>query len=110
MVKKFKIASDWTSDLMMYDLGKKNKNNLEKLFPVEIDIVDLPDLKNSTKDASIYFGNRISENIAKKIPNLEWVHFGSIGIGKLSEDFIRSSKLTVSILAIAILSLNNLNS
>ena len=63
--KKFKIASDWTSDLMMYDLGK-NKNNLEKLFPVEIDIVDLPDLKKSTKDASIYFGNRISEDIVKK--------------------------------------------
>ena len=96
MVKKFKIASDWTSDLMMYDLGKKNKNKLEKFFPVEIDIVDLPDLKKSTKDASIYFGNRISENIAKKIPNLEWVHFGSIGIEKLSEDFIRSRKLTVS--------------
>ena len=87
MVKKFKIASDWTSDLNDKDLGKKNKNNLEKLFPVEIDIVDLPDLKKSTKDASIYFGNRIFEDIVKKIPNLEWVHFGSIGIEKAKRRF-----------------------
>ena len=30
--------------------------------------------------AEIYWGNRITEEIITNMPNLKWIHFGSVGV------------------------------
>lgn len=43
-----------------------------------------------------YFGNTPDQGFLDSLPNLEWVHFGSVGIDKLDERFIEKKKLTVT--------------
>ena len=52
---------------------------------------------NKKKDLiNIYIGNLPFEKKLYKYENLKWIHFGSVGIDKISEDFIIKKKLTVT--------------
>ena len=53
------------------------------------------DIYNSD-DVVAYFGNLPSEEMLATFKNLQWVHFGSVGIDKLSKNFIKNHSLTIT--------------
>lgn len=97
MVSNQLICSDWKEDLFMYNLKKEYSDEILKNNPdFNLEFINCPNLPKYNKNASIYFGNRVSEEILKKMPKIKWVHFGSIGTEKLSKEFIKSRKLTIT--------------
>mgnify|MGYP001342333208 CR=1 FL=1 len=97
MVRKKRFACDWFQDLKLYNLDKDNLNYLLKLFPdVEIIPVNCEGIMAVDTEAEVYIGNRISEEAIQKMQEIRWVHFGSIGVDKLSETIIKDRKLTIT--------------
>ena len=60
--------------------------------------VNTPDSSLTTEDATVYWGNRITSEIIKKMPKLEWIHFGSVGVNRANteEVFKRDILITSS--------------
>ena len=90
---KMLILSDWNQKYKAYSMPKSlcsiiNSGGTNRL-------VFLNDNYNKD-DVKCYFGNLPSQNSLKDLSNLEWVHFGSIGIDKLSENFIKKNSLTIT--------------
>ena len=88
------IISDWNQELKAYSIPKdlvRQINNYSK----EIDFKFLGDIFNHS-DVEVYFGNLPKESALSKFENLKWVHFGSIGIDKISQAFIENNKLTIT--------------
>lgn len=88
------IISDWNQELKAYSIPKdlvRQINNYSK----EIDFKFLGDIFNYS-DVEVYFGNLPKESALSKFENLKWVHFGSIGIDKISQAFIENNKLTIT--------------
>ena len=83
-ISKKLLVFDLALDLQMYNIPKKIIDNIIKDFPVEIEPINCPNLKITNKDAEIYWGNRINNTILNMMPNLKWVHFGSVGINRLN--------------------------
>ena len=54
------------------------------------------DKKKINEKVQIYFGDLISENIVKKMPNLKWVHFSSTGTNKANNKEIIKRKIIVT--------------
>ena len=97
MVKRQLICSDWRENLHMYNLEEKYYKEILNKFPkFDIKFINCEGLDLYDSNASIYFGNRVSEKILNKMPLVKWVHFGSIGIEKLSKEFISQRKLTIT--------------
>ena len=91
---KMLILSDWNQKYKAYSIPK----SLSSIINNGVDnhrLVFLDDDYNKD-DVKFYFGNIPSENSLKDFRNLEWVHFGSIGIDKLSENFIEENSLTIT--------------
>ena len=89
------IISDWFSEIFAYQMPISLIKDIKKQFGYEIrnfdDINNLP-----VKNVQMYFGNLQSEDRLDKFPSLKWVHFGSAGIDKLSEDYISKRGLTIT--------------
>ena len=84
MTKKLIITTDFTSKLSLFKLDRKILNNLKKRHKnIIIKKID-PKRVKQDKKSSIYWGTRINDRIIDLLPNLKWVHFGSIGADKLS--------------------------
>jgi D-2-hydroxyacid dehydrogenase (NADP+) len=84
--KKIIIACDLFLPLKLYHLPGGFVNDLSHHQPmVEIHEANTPDkpiLSRIASDAQIYFGNRINRELIQKLPKLEWIHFGSIGVDR----------------------------
>jgi len=97
MVRNKRFACDWFQDLKLYNLNKDNLSYLLKIFPdVEIVPVNCEGLMAVDTEAEVYIGNRISEEAIQQMKEIRWVHFGSIGVDKLSESIIKDRKLTIT--------------
>ena len=88
------ILSDWNQGLEAYSIPEdliKNINSLfsESHFAFKDDVFDVDEVFS-------YFGNIPDESTLSRFPNLQWVHFGSIGIDKISTRFIEENALTVT--------------
>lgn len=94
---KIKILSDFKSDLEMFNLNKKNLDIIKKNFKgnITINFLDLKKIKKKY-DADIYWGTRINNEIINRIENLKWIHFGSVGVDKISLELIKSRKIKVT--------------
>ena len=87
------ILSDWNKKHLAYAIPKsliallnKNYSNYQVVFNDE---------NFNKEDVRFYFGNLPMEKSLRNYCNLEWVHFGSIGIDKLSDKFIKDHSLTI---------------
>ena len=79
------ISYDLALDQSMYNVPKKILNDLENEFKVILDPVNCPNTKKFNRNTEIYWGNRIEEEMIDLMPNLKWVHFGSVGINRLNK-------------------------
>ena len=94
--RKIKVLTDFKSNLEMFNLNKSELIKLNKKFPtVEIEFIDINKIKK-IYDAEIYWGTRINDEILSRCPNLKWIHFGSVGIDKLSSKNIKQKKILIS--------------
>ena len=96
MTKKLIITTDFTSKLSLFKLDRKILNNLKKRHKnIIIKKIDPKKVKQDKK-SSIYWGTRINDRIIDLLPNLKWVHFGSIGADKLSYKKVKEKKIIVT--------------
>lgn len=97
MVNPLILSCDWYQDLKMYQIPETLISDLIKEYPnVSIVPVNCPGLPDYDENSKVYFGNRLDENLLKNMPLLDWAHFGSIGIDKLSHKTIKENKLTIT--------------
>ena len=88
------ILSDWDQEIDAYKIPLNliadiNNQTGTEAFKFQNDKFDKKDIK-------YYFGNVPNQKVLETYPNLEWVHFGSIGIDKLEDSFIKERLLTVT--------------
>jgi len=88
------ILSDWNKQLEAYSIPESLINLINNESFNDEFVSSESDYSND--DVRFYFGNIPSEDLLKNFKNLEWVHFGSIGIDKLSENFIKDHSLTIT--------------
>ena len=99
--KKLVLASDLFLDLKLYRIPSWVFDRLYEAFPfMEIVEVDTPRTEHRALpvEAEIYWGNRITQEIISGLPNLKWIHFGSVGVDRalVSEVFRRNILVTNS--------------
>lgn len=85
------IISDWNKNLKAY----RAPNNFFNEFKSSYDFY-FTNKNLEENNVVAYFGNTPTEEYLNCFKNLEWVHFGSVGIDKISEDFIKNRNLTVT--------------
>ena len=82
-----------SSKLIVYDLALKQRMynipneilaKIKQEFPINFQAINCPNLKKTNIEAEIYWGNRIDKDMLEMMPNLRWVHFGSVGINRLN--------------------------
>ena len=78
------VAYDLCLNQSMYRVPRKIVRELERDFSIKLDPVNCPDKKKLNPLAEIYWGNRIELNMMNEMPNLKWVHFGSVGVDRLN--------------------------
>tara|TARA_Y100000385_G_C13095472_1_gene641021 strand:- start:732 stop:1736 length:1005 start_codon:yes stop_codon:yes gene_type:complete len=88
------VISDWNKDLKAYSIPKDIISSIETVIGNNnFKFID----EDFEKDkVTCYFGNIPSQELLLEFKNLKWVHFGSIGIDKLSHDFISKNSLTIT--------------
>lgn len=88
------ILSDWNQNLHAYSIPEsliKSINNQGSDNQIIFD-----DSNCNPSSIRFYFGNIPNEKILSQYHNLEWIHFGSIGIDKLRHEFIKERSLTIT--------------
>jgi phosphoglycerate dehydrogenase-like enzyme len=76
------IGCDLFLDLDIFNIPKHFLNELKENYIVrEINTYNSDDTDIS--DVEIYFGNRINLDLIERMPNLKWIHFGSVGVDKV---------------------------
>ena len=75
----------------VHKIIKKKINNIKifKVFPEKRNNFDL-------KKIEIYWGNRITTDMIKKMPSLKWIHYGSTGISKKIYKIVSKKKIKVT--------------
>jgi len=76
------IACDLFLDLKMYSVPQSFFNEVKRKFPqIEFYEFNSPNAEKIDNDQiKIYWGNRISLKVLDDLPNLEWIHLGSVGV------------------------------
>jgi phosphoglycerate dehydrogenase-like enzyme len=80
------IGTDLIRDIRMYNLPKDHIQDLESKYGV-LWYVDPEDyLQNETlcKSITMYLGDRITTEMVKNLPNLNWIHLTCVGTDKLN--------------------------
>ena len=88
------ILSDWNKEIYAYRIPVGLISDINKLFGSEV--FKFIDDKFDKEEVKYYLGNLPNQYNLAAYPNLEWVHFGSVGIDKLQESFIKKNFLTVT--------------
>ncbi len=88
------VISDWNKNLKAYSIPKEIISSIETIMGKNsFKFID----EDYEKDkVTCYFGNTPNQDLLSGFKNLKWVHFGSIGIDKLSHDFISKNSLTIT--------------
>ena len=88
------ILSDWNQEIHAYKIPLDLITDINKELGSEV--FKFYNDKFDKEDVKYYFGNIPNQKTLKTYPNLEWVHFGSIGTDKLEDSFIKEKLLTVT--------------
>jgi len=88
------ILSDWNQEINAYKIPLNLIADINGLFGSPV--FKFTGDKFNKQDVKFYFGNLPNQHNLEAYPNLEWVHFGSIGIDKLEDSFIKKKFLTIT--------------
>ena len=88
------ILSDWDQEIDAYRIPLDIIADINKLFGS--DVFKFKNDEFEKRDIKYYFGNIPDQKSLEMYPNLEWVHFGSVGIDKLEDSFIKEKLLTIT--------------
>lgn len=92
-----KVACDLFLDQTMFKLPKTITDSLSDHFPnIEIVRTNCPSHNPDARNAQIYWGNRITQDVFDYCPNLEWIHFGSVGIDRMKRVDLRGRDVIVT--------------
>tara|TARA_A100001388_G_C28773476_1_gene505513 strand:- start:1093 stop:2058 length:966 start_codon:yes stop_codon:yes gene_type:complete len=93
---KYLIACDLALESPMYSLPNSIYQKLISNYPIDIVFVNSPGYPEINSNASIYWGNRIEPEMILKMPELKWVHFGSVGVNRLNNRIDLNEKLIIT--------------
>jgi D-2-hydroxyacid dehydrogenase (NADP+) len=88
------ILSDWNHVIEAYKIPLDLISEINKFYGSSV--VKFIGDKFNNEDVKYYFGNLPKQQDLETYPNLEWIHFGSVGIDKLEDSFIKEKLLTVT--------------
>jgi len=95
--KKAIVACDLFLSLRLYHLPEWLQEHLKIAFPnVKIIPVNTPNSPLIVKDATVYWGNRITSAIIKNMPKLEWIHFGSVGVNRANSEEVSKRDILIT--------------
>jgi phosphoglycerate dehydrogenase-like enzyme len=95
--KEAVIACDLFLPLRFYYVPEWLQESLKSAFPaVRIVPVNSPNNPITDKSATVYWGNRITSEIINKMPNLDWIHFGSVGVNRINVKEMSDKNILVS--------------
>ena len=95
--KKAVVACDLFLSLRLYHLPKWLQENLKIAFPnVKIVPTNTPDSPLLDKDATVYWGNRITPEIIQNMPKLDWIHFGSVGVNRVNIEEVSKRDILIT--------------
>mgnify|MGYP001425544327 CR=1 FL=1 len=93
---KIKILTDFSSNLEMFSLTEHHIKLIKKKFPnINFEFVNF-ETPRKFHDCKIYWGTRINNEILSKCKNLNWIHFGSVGVDKLDYSKINLKKIKIT--------------
>ena len=85
---KVKIFCDLDQNLYMYNVPQSVRKKLADRYRcIEFIYKNIEDAVSEgmqDEKVEVYWGNRITADVEIMFPNLRWVHFGSVGIDKMS--------------------------
>ena len=94
--QKIKIVCDLFLNLKMYSVPSWFLEKLELNFP----FIEIQSLSSANKDfleaATIYWGNIITIDLINQMPNLKWIHFGSVGVNRAYVKEVIERKIIVT--------------
>ena len=93
------IACDLFLSLRLYKLPEWLRKDLKVAFPnIKVVPINIPNEPIVHKTATVYWGNRITPEIIQSMPELKWIHFGSVGtnLNQTSEIIEREILVTSS--------------
>jgi phosphoglycerate dehydrogenase-like enzyme len=91
------VACDLFLSLRLYHLPEWLQERLKIAFPnVKIVPVNTPDAPLIIEDATVYWGNRITSEIIKNMPKLEWIHFGSVGVNRANSKEVSKRDILIT--------------
>jgi len=88
------VISDWNKDLKAYSIPQDIISSIEII--TGSNSFKFVDEAYEKEKVTCYFGNIPNQVLLSEFKNLKWVHFGSIGIDKLSHEFISRNSLTIT--------------
>lgn len=95
--KKAVVACDLFLPLRFYHLPEWLQERLNIAFPnVRIIPVNTSDSPLTNEDATVYWGNRITLEIIKTMPKLEWIHFGSVGVNRANTEEVYKRDILIT--------------
>ena len=94
---KIRVLTDFKSTFEMFNLNKKNIFEIKRKFKnnISLEFINLKKLKKKY-NSEIYWGTRINDKIIKRITNLKWIHFGSVGVDKIDLDVAKKRKIKIT--------------
>lgn len=98
MKSKKVILCDWVDELSHYNMPARYIDQLSQICRDGGYILELTDksIKKTRKDVVVCLGNKFDQDAADFMPNLQWIHFGSIGTDKVTKAYARRRRLTVT--------------
>jgi D-2-hydroxyacid dehydrogenase (NADP+) len=95
--KEAVIACDLFLSLRLYHLPDWLQDRLKIAFPnVKIIPVNTPGNSLIKEEATVYWGNRITSEIIRNMPRLEWIHFGSVGVNRANAEEVSKRNILVT--------------
>ena len=95
--KKTVVACDLFLNLDLYHVPGWLQEFLKVAFPnIEIVPVNTPNSQKTNRGATVYWGNRITMKMIHDMPNLKWIHFGSVGVNRVNVEKLMEKGITVT--------------
>tara|TARA_B100000315_G_scaffold244825_1_gene269990 strand:+ start:4576 stop:5592 length:1017 start_codon:yes stop_codon:yes gene_type:complete len=93
-----RVGCDLFLDLKLYRIPIVFQNQLKTEFPnvevIEVNTTSANQINLETID--IYWGNRITEELIKKLTGIQWIHFGSVGVNQAIAQDVKQRHIAVT--------------
>jgi phosphoglycerate dehydrogenase-like enzyme len=91
------VACDLFLDQKLYCVPDDIIRKFGIAFPnVSLVPVNTPDSIFTDCEATVYWGNRVTEEIIQAMPELRWIHFGSVGVNRARVSLVKDRRILVT--------------